>query len=181
LRPRCVVGVLVAIGAAGCQEAAAPPAVAPRPGAPDHADSPLAKWKRDPALAACHAEAQPQENLIDGVTALAQGCASASKMHQIEQTVVGTKQAHEAPFEIPVQVEADHCYRAYGMSSSSLLDLHVAFVDSSGRFAGGDATTGPIAVALEDGAVCFSQADDAKVTVSSDNGGGKFAVQIWAD
>jgi hypothetical protein len=67
------------------------------------------------------------------------------------------------------------------LAASSLLDLDVAFVDSLGRSAGGDETEGPIAVALEDGAVCFSHADDVTLNVSSGNGGGKFAVQIWAD
>jgi hypothetical protein len=176
-----LLGVLVAVGVFACQESAPPPPVVPRAAAPDHPDSPLATWKRDPALNGCHAGVQPQENLLEGVTALAQACAGASRMHQIDQTVVGTKQAHETPFEIPVHVEADHCYRAYGMSSSSLLDLDVAFVDSAGRFAGGDATVGSIAVALEDGAVCFSQGEDAKVSVRSENGGGKFAVQVWAE
>ena len=102
-------------------------------------------------------------------------------MHQIDQTVVGTQQAHETPFAIPVQVEANHCYRAFGMAASSLLDLNLAFVDSVGRIAAADATVGAIAVALEDGVVCFSQADDVKLNVSSGNGGGKFAVQIWSD
>ena len=172
---------LMLVGAAACAEPAAPPAVAVHASGPDHPESEWAKWKREPALAACHAHAEAQQDLVAGVAAVAQACAQASRMHQIDQTVVGTKQAHEPPFAVPVHVEADHCYRAFGLAASSLLDLDVAFVDSLGRSAGGDETEGPIAVALEDGAVCFSHADDVTLNVSSGNGGGKFAVQIWAD
>jgi hypothetical protein len=34
---------------------------------------------------------------------------------------------------------------------------------------------------LEDGEICFSQADDVKVNVAAGSGGGKFAVEIWGD
>jgi hypothetical protein len=172
---------LLLVGAAACAEPATPPAVTAHASAPDHPDSEWATWKRDPALAACHAHVEAQQDLVAGVAAMAQACAQASRMHQIDQTVVGTKQAHETPFAIPVHVEADHCYRAFALAASSLLDLDVAFVDSLGRSAGGDETEGSVAVALEDGAVCFSQADDVTLSVSSRNGGGKFALQIWAD
>jgi len=179
LRMNPLVGVLAFAVACG-EVAAAPPAV-PRAGGPDHPESDWAMWKRDPALAACHARVRAQGDLVAGVAAFAQACAAATRMHQIDQTVVGTQQAHETPFAIPVQVEANHCYRAYGMAAPSLLDLNLAFVDSMGHVAGADGTEGSIAVALDDGAVCFSQADDVKLNVSSGNGGGKFAVQIWSD
>jgi hypothetical protein len=172
--------VVFAACVASCADATPPPAT-PRAGGPDHPDSERATWKRDPALAACHAQVTPQDDLLAGVAALAQGCAAASHMHQVDQTVVGTTQAHATPFSVPLHVEAHHCYRAFGMSASSLLDLDVAFVDSLGKSAGSDGTEGSIAVALEDGEVCFSQADDAHVTVSSGNGLGKFAVEIWSD
>jgi hypothetical protein len=172
---------LLVTASACAEDAAAPAPATPRAAGPDQPDSPWAKWKHEPALAACHAAARAQDDLPAGVEALGEACAAAGRMHPIGQMVVGTQQAHAAPFEIPMHVEADHCYRAYGMGAFSLLDLNVVFVDSLGRSAGGDASEGPIAVALEDGAVCFSQADDVKVNVSSGNGGGKFAVAIWAD
>jgi len=173
--------LVFAAAAAACgEEVAAPPAV-PRAGVPDHPDSEWANWRQAPALAACHAHVQAQGDLVAGVAAVAQACRAATGMHQIDQTVVGTQQAHETPFAVPVRVEANHCYRAYGMAAWSLLDLNLAFVDSVGRNAGADAAESSIAVALEDGVVCFSQADDVKLNVSSGNGGGKFAVQIWSD
>jgi hypothetical protein len=172
---------LLATAPACAEDAAAPPPAAPRGAGPDQPDSPWAQWKHDPALAACHASARARDDLPVGVVALGEACAAAGRMRPIGQIVVGTQQAHAPAFEIPVHVEADHCYRAYGMGAFSLLDLNLAFVDSLGRSAGGDDSHGPIAVALEDGAVCFSQADDVKVNVSSGNGGGKFAVAIWSD
>jgi hypothetical protein len=36
-------------------------------------------------------------------------------------------------------------------------------------------------VVLEDGAVCFTQADEASIVVSVGAGSGAYAVQVWSD
>jgi hypothetical protein len=62
----------------------------------------------------------------------------------------------------------------------------IAFVNAdptsdTSNVAGEDATDAATAVVLEDGAVCFKEADAATVVVSVGSGSGAFALQIWGD
>jgi hypothetical protein len=138
-------------------------------------------WKQGAAMASCHNDVKTGKDLSAGVAAMAQGCAALLKMHRIGQPVQGSRQNLDPAQTIPLHVEANHCYRIYGLSEDSLQDLDIAVIDSAGKAAGEDGSDSPDAVVLEDGELCFSQADDVKVNVAAGNGGGKFVVEIWGD
>jgi hypothetical protein len=152
-----------------------------RPPAPTKPDSDKVTWKQGAPYASCHNDVKTGADLVAGVTAMAQGCAALTKMHQIGATVQGTRQNLDPAQAIPLHAEANHCYRAYGLSEGSLQDLDIAVIDSTGKSTGEDGSDSPDAVVLEDGEICFTQADDVKVNVAAGSGGGKFAVEIWGD
>jgi hypothetical protein len=146
-----------------------------------HPDSEKVTWKRDPSFAKCHNDVKTGKDLVAGVTAIAQGCASLMKLHQIGQTVQDTFANLDKAHPIPLHAEAGHCYRAYGLSEDALQDLDIAIIDSAGKFCGEDGSDSPDAVTLEDGAICFTATDDVNVNVAAGNGNGKYAVEIWGD
>jgi hypothetical protein len=152
-----------------------------RPPAPTKPDSDKVTWKQGAPYASCHNDVKTGADLVAGVTAMAQGCAALTKMHQIGATVQGTRQNLDPAQAIPLHAEAKHCYRVYGLSEGALQDLDIAIVDSAGKSTGEDGSDSPDAVVLEDGEICFTQADDVKVNVAAGSGGGKFAVEIWGD
>jgi hypothetical protein len=78
-------------------------------------------------------------------------------------------------------VEANHCYRVYGLSEDALQDLDIAVIDSAGKWCGEDGSDSPDAVVLEDGLLCFNADDDVKINVAAGSGAGKYAVEVWGD
>ncbi len=146
-----------------------------------HPDSDKVTWKQDPSFAKCHNDVKTGKDLVAGVTAMAQGCASMMKMHQIGQTVQDTFANLDKAHPIPLHAEAGHCYRAYGLSEDALQDLDIAITDSAGKFVAEDGSDSPDAVVLEDGEVCFTATDDVSVNVAAGSGSGKYAVEIWGD
>jgi len=178
--------LVVACGGGDTQPPATPKAAAPagsafNPPMPDHPDSTKVTWKKDASFAKCHNDVKTGADLVAGVTAMAQGCAGLMKMHQVGQTVTGSRQNLDPAQAIPLHAEANHCYRVYGLSEDKLQDLDIAMVDSAGKAAGEDGSDSPDSVVLEDGEICFTQADDVNVNVAAGSGGGKFAVEIWSD
>jgi hypothetical protein len=183
-----VVSTLVACGGGSADTSAQPVVPKPadmdkgaRPAAPTKPDSDKVTWKQGAPYASCHNDVKTGADLVAGVTAMAQGCAALTKMRQIGATVQGTRQNLDPAQAIPLHAEANHCYRAYGLSEASLQDLDIAIIDSTGKSTGEDGSDSPDAVVLEDGEICFTQADDVKVNVAAGSGGGKFAVEIWGD
>ena len=156
-------------------------AKANEPPLPTHPDSDKVKWKQDPAFAKCHNDVKTGADLVAGVTAMAQGCAGALKMHQVGQTTQDTFKNLDTAHPIALHAEAGHCYRVYGLSEDALQDLDIAMIDSAGKECAEDGSDSPDAVLLEDGAVCFTATDDVSVNVAAGNGTGKYAVEIWGD
>jgi hypothetical protein len=152
-----------------------------RPAAPTKPDSDKVTWKQGAPYASCHNDVKTAADLVAGVTAMATACTGLTKMHQIGATVQGTRQNLDPAQAIPLHAEANHCYRVYGLSEGALQDLDIAVIDSAGKSCGEDGSDSPDAVVLEDGEICFTQADDVKVNVAAGSGGGKFAVEIWGD
>jgi hypothetical protein len=152
-----------------------------RPPAPTKPDSDKVTWKQGAPYASCHNDVKTGADLVAGVTAMATACAGLTKMHQIGAPVQGTRQNLDPAQAIPLHAEANHCYRAYGLSEDALQDLDIAVIDSAGKSCGEDGSDSPDAVVLEDGEICFTQTDDVKVNVAAGNGGGRFAVEIWGD
>jgi len=156
-------------------------AKANEPALPTHPDSDKVKWKQDPAFAKCHNDVKTGADLVAGVTAMAQGCAGALKMHQVGQTTQDTFKNLDKAHPIALHAESGHCYRVYGLSEDALQDLDIAMMDSAGKECAEDGSDSPDAVLLEDGAVCFTAADDVSINVAAGNGTGKYVVQIWGD
>ena len=67
------------------------------------------------------------------------------------------------------------------MADTAITDLDLLIKDSTGAVAGEDSTDDPTPVVLENGAVCFKEADNANVMVSVGLGSGTYAVQVWSD
>ena len=158
--------------------------VAPKPSEPalpTHPDSDKVKWKQDPAFAKCHNDVKTGADLVAGVTAMAQGCAGALKMKQVGQTTQDTFKDGDKAHPVVLHAQSGHCYRVYGLSEDSLQDLDIAMMDSAGKECAEDGSDSPDAVLLEDGAVCFTAADDVNVNVAAGSGSGKYVVQIWGD
>jgi hypothetical protein len=149
------------------------------PPLPTKPDSDKVTWKQDPAFAKCHNDVKTGADLVAGVTAMANGCAGAMKLHQIGQTTTDVFKNLDPAHPIPLHAEAGKCYRVYGLSEDALQDLDIAITDSAGKSCAEDGSDSPDAVVLEDGMVCFTVADDVKVNVAAGNGSGKYAVQIW--
>jgi hypothetical protein len=161
--------------AASNASGAAPPA--------QSAGSSKASAKSDPAWVSCGLppKGKTTKDPAKGVAALANACAKVTKMKPVGKTITGKQGDAQTPQAFPLQAKANHCYRVYAQAADSIKDLDVAIKDSTGTIAGQDSSAGPTAVALDDGAVCFKENDDASVVVSVGSGSGAYALQIWGD
>jgi hypothetical protein len=112
---------------------------------------------------------------------MAKSCAAATKMKPVGKTLTGKQGDQDPPQSFPLKAEANHCYRVYAQAAVGIKDLDLAIKDSAGAIAGEDSTDDPSPVVLEDGAVCFTEADAATVVVAVGMGKGAYAVQIWSD
>jgi len=158
------------------EAASAAPAPAAKPG------STKATAKNDPAWAACHQNFKPKgkdKDVSKDVTALAKSCAKATKLKQLGKTITGKQSDSGSPQTYPLKAQANHCYRVYAQAGDGIKDLDVAIKDSTGAVAGEDSTDSATAIVLDDGAVCFKEADAAEVVVSVGSGSGAYALQIW--
>ncbi len=149
--------------------------------APSNPGSNKASAKHEIAWATCHSSFTPKGKSVSAdVTALAKGCAKVTKMKVMGKTLTG-KLADGGSQSFPLKAKANKCYRVYAQGADTLKDLDVAIKDSAGATAGEDSTDASNAVVLDDGAVCFKEADTASVVVSAGSGNGAFAAQIWGD
>jgi hypothetical protein len=171
---------------AACGHDAPPPATTAAANVPPSARAPskMVQKKQDAAWGPCHQSFKPSgdaEKLASDVTAMAKGCEGPTKMHAVGDPLTGARAEGAPPNVYPIDVQAGHCYRVYGVSSDTLQDLDLALVDSAGGLAGEDSTDDVTPVLMEDGAVCFQVADKAHIEVGAGAGGGKFALQVWSD
>jgi hypothetical protein len=169
---------------AACGHDAPPPAATAAANIPPSARAPSKKAqakKQDPPWATCHQSYKPSGDPATDVVAMAKACEGPTKMHAAGDPLSGARSEGAPPNVFPVDVQAGHCYRVYGVSADTLQDLDLALVDSLGGLAGEDSTDDVTPVLLEDGAVCFQEADKAHIEVGAGAGGGKFALQVWSD
>ncbi len=138
--------------------------------------------QNDPAWASCHQgyEAKKTDPARD-VDAMARACAKVTKMSLFGATLTGKQGDQDPPQSFPFKAEAGHCYRVYAQASEGIRDLDLAIKDGAGAIAGEDSTDDASPVVVEDGAVCFKEADSATVVASVGMGKGTYAVQIWKD
>lgn len=167
----------------GAKAAAAPAA----PAALDTSSlAPSAKVdaKNDPALAACHNTYKPTSNdqdIASDVAAMARGCADATKMKKVGDTLKGTLSEKGGPATFPFPAQAGKCYRVYGMSQSTMQDFDILVIDSAKGLVAQDTTDDVSPVLLEDGKFCFKTADSSTIRASAGAGAGNFALEIWSD
>lgn len=177
-------GWLGCAGGASTPPAAAPSSIAPKQviATPPEEPQPIltstkAKLRRNIAFESCHVSFHASGgDPAAEVTSMAQGCADVTGMHPL-----GPPVRANGSTSFPLQVEAGHCYRVYGVGSGTVRDLDVRIQDSSGGVAGQDETDNATPVLSEDGAVCFDASDQAKVQVAIGAGSGSYAVQVWSD
>ncbi len=168
--------------AAPAASAAPAPSASEAPPPPANPGSKKATKKNDASWASCHQSYKANnKEVAKDVEAMAKGCAAATKMKPIGKTLTGKQSDQDAPQSFPLKAEANHCYRVYAQAADGIKDLDLAIKDSAGAIAGEDSTDDPSPVVLEDGAVCFTEADAATVVVSVGMGKGRYAVQIWGD
>lgn len=156
-------------------------AIAP-PAPPPSARSTKVTVKNDPAWAECRRayDAKKRDPSRD-VEGMARACAKVTKMTLVGRTLTGKQGDQDPPQAFPLTTEANHCYRVYAQASDGIKDLDLAMKDSTGAIAGEDSTDDASPVIVEDGAVCFKEADSATIVVSVGLGKGTYAVQIWKD
>ncbi len=177
--------LFVALGSACGGHAAPPPAAptAPTPGA-DLPASTKAETKTDPTFASCHNAFKPatsDQDIGHDLDSMVKGCADATKMKKVGETLGGELSEKKPPVTLPLSVQAGKCYRVYGMSQSTMQDFDVALIDSTGALVSEDTTDDVSPVIAEDGKVCFKVSDSATIRASAGAGSGKFALQVWSD
>lgn len=115
------------------------------------------------------------------VTTLAKGCQAATKMHALGALLKNT-QAQGAPAQsFKLRVEANHCYRLYAAAAPTIKNMEIFVTDSEGGLAVEARTDAPRAIVFEDGAVCFTAADDAQIKVSVGAGEGAYSILVSGD
>jgi hypothetical protein len=129
----------------------------------------------------CHKDVKSTANHTADVAKLGKACEKATKMKAMGKVLTGSQDAEGKPQQFPLKAEAGKCYRVYAAADKGITDLDIAIKDSNGDIAGDDSTDDPTPVVLEDGAVCFKEADAATVIVSVGGGKGKYALQVWSD
>ena len=201
---------MVLVLAIGCGAGKPPPAgaasgaaVAPEGGAPLSSVGPVAAFVSDvpvakmppafqfgskkaakrvhPEWASCSAGRAPSADLDAEVTSLAKACQTITKMHPLGAPLKNT-QAQGAPAQsFKLKAEANHCYRLYAAAAPTITNMEILITDSEGGLAVEARTDAPRAIVLEDGAICFTTADDAQIKVSIGAGEGSYAVQVAGD
>jgi hypothetical protein len=167
-----------AASASAAAEKSEPASTESAAAAPSNPGSTKATAKSDPSWVACHSSFKPKgKSQAADVAALAKGCAKATKMKMIKAAASKAGDAQTWP----LKAKANKCYRVYVQGAEGVKGFDAVIKDSTGAVAGQATGDGSTAVVLDDGAVCFKEADSATVAVSVKSGGGAYAVQIWGD
>ncbi len=152
-----------------------PLAAMPPPGV---VGSKKAKMKHDGALFACGGGAKPTaKDPADLVKRLGEACASAAKMKPVGAMIRGQQADRDAHQEYKVRVEANKCYRVVFAADDNVHDAVVVMRDSAGDMVAESAG----AALPEDGALCFTTADEVTLMVGIGAGKGSYAAQVWSD
>ena len=163
------------------------PAAAPAPAALDTsslAPSAMVHTKRAGGLAGCKNTNKPTSNYQDvasDVAAMAKGCADATKMNKVGDTLKGTLSEKTGATTFPFSAQAGKCYRIYGISQSTMQDFDIVVIDSAKGLVAQDTTDDVSPVLNEDGKFCFKSADSCTIRASAGAGAGNFALEVWSD
>ncbi|MDB4933629.1 MAG: hypothetical protein JWP87_601 [Labilithrix sp.] len=137
-----------------------------------------AKKKTDGALFACGGGAKPTaKDPADLVKRLGEACASAAKMKPVGPMIRAQQADRDAHQEHKVRVEANKCYRVVFATDENVHDAVVVMRDSAGDIV----AESPAAALPEDGALCFTTADEVTLMVGIGSGKGAYAAQVWSE
>jgi len=129
--------------------------------------------------AACHQGFHPAGDTAKAVDALATGCAGVTQMRPVGSAMTGTQNAVSSqPMTYKFHGQAKHCYRLYGVASSSVKSLVAVVADSDGAEIAEYHTDDVSPVIAPDEAMCFADDADAQVTVSVGIGDGAYALSM---
>lgn len=153
------------------------PAMAAMP-PPGVAGSKKAKKKTDGALFACGGGARPvAKDPAELVKRLGEACASAAKMKPAGAMLRAQQADKDAHQEHKVRVEANRCYRVVFAADENVKDAVLVMRDSAGDIVAESAG----AALPDDGAICFTAADEITLLVGIGAGKGAYAAQVWSD
>jgi hypothetical protein len=134
-----------------------------------------------PEWASCSGSRAATADLDVDVTLLAKACQATTKMHAVGPLLKNT-QAQDAPAQsFKLKAEANHCYRLYAAAAPTIKNMEIFITDSEGALAVEARTDAPRAIVFEDGAVCFTAADDAQIKVSVGAGEGTYSILVSGD
>lgn len=145
------------------------------------AGSKKAERRTNDKWSACHSGFKRGTDPVADVVKLAQGCAAITKMKAVGEVMKGTQKSTDVPQTFKMHADANKCYRVYAESTEGITDLDIILKDSEHQIAGEDSTEDSDPVLLEDGAICFSETDEATIVVSVGGGEGSYALQIWSN
>lgn len=140
-----------------------------------------ASKRMHPEWASCSAARASSADLDADVTSLAKACQAITKMHLLGAPLKNTQAQGASAQSFKLKAEANHCYRLYAASAPAIKNMEIFITDSEGGVAVEARTDAPRAIVFEDGAICFTTADDAQIKVSVGAGEGSYAVQVSGD
>lgn len=141
-----------------------------------------AQRKAHPEWSACHADFHPAGDAAKAVDALASACASVTQMHAIGTPMTGTQNALSSqPVVYKLHAQGKHCYRVYGVAGSAVKSLVAVVADDAGAEIAEYHTDDVTPFFAPDEALCFSDDDEAQITVSVGIGDGSYALSVWGN
>jgi hypothetical protein len=145
---------------------------------PGVAGSKKAKKKTDGALFACGGGAKPTaKDPADLVKRLGESCAATAKMKPVGPMIRAQQADRDAHQDHKLRVEANKCYRVVFATDENVKDAVIVMRDSAGDIV----AESPGAALPEDGAICFTAADEVTLMVGIGAGKGAYAAQVWSD
>jgi hypothetical protein len=180
-RPAVAAPASAPVGAGGGLGLSPPPSGLPPLAAmppPGVAGSKKAKKKTDGALFACGGGAKPNaKDPADLVKRLGESCAGVAKMKPVGAMLRGQQADRDTHQEHKLRVDANRCYRVVFAADENVKDAVVVMRDSAGDIVAESAG----AALPEDGAICFTVADEITLMIGIGAGKGAYAAQVWSD
>ena len=168
---------------------ASPPKLVVRPppsGLPEMAKMPppgvvgskKATVKLDATLGACTGALNAQaKDPSAQLKKLGDVCAASSKMKPVGAVMRGSQSDKDAHQENKFHAESGHCYRVYLATDEAVKEAIVVMRDSAGDIV----AESPAPAIPENGAACFTAADDVTLLVGVGSGKGAWSAQVWSD
>lgn len=152
-----------------------PLAAMPPPGV---VGSKKASKKTNGALFACGGGASPRaKDPAALVKRLGESCSAAAKMKPASAMIRAQQADKDAHQEHKLRVAANKCYRVVFATDEAVTDAVVIMRDSAGDIV----AESPGAALPDDGAICFTSADEITLMVGIGGGKGAYALQVWSD